>query len=197
MSAQPCRICGRPLTGDGVDHCRQQHLACGARDREIRASPVRLVLPYPISENRYWASRVIRVKATGKWMSMTYVTPEAEAYRQQVGLLALQAGVRKPITGRALITLDLYPHRPLDWAKRARKDPDGWADTVQCIDLGNSEKVLCDALNAIAWLDDKQLWDIHKRKHEPDDHGARVVVTIEPIVRQAIAPGLFDAGLSA
>ena len=166
------------------------NLASIAPARTI-VGPVTLVLPYPISENRYWATRVIKLKKTGKWASMTYVTPEADAYRQQVALLALQAGVRKPIVGRTLITLDLYPHRPLDWAKRARKDPDGWADTVQCIDLGNSEKVLCDALNAIAWLDDKQLWDIHKRKHEPDEHGARVVVTISPIVREPIAMGLF------
>jgi len=166
------------------------NLASIAPARTI-VGPVTLVLPYPISENRYWATRVIKLKKTGKWASMTYVTPEADAYRQQVALLALQAGVRKPIVGRTLITLDLYPHRPLDWAKRTRKDPDGWADTVQCIDLGNSEKVLCDALNAIAWLDDKQLWDIHKRKHEPDEHGARVVVTISPIVREPIAMGLF------
>ena len=149
-----------------------------------------LVLPYPISENRYWASRVIKVKATGKWMSMTYVTPEANAYRQQVALLALQAGVRKPICGRVRLTLELYPHRPLDWAKRARKDPDNWADTVQCIDLGNCEKVLSDALNGIAWDDDKRHHEIHKYRRDPDGHGARVVATFEPIVRPAIAPEL-------
>lgn len=155
------------------------------------ASPVRLVLPYPISENRYWATRVIKLKKTGKWTAMTYVTPEADTYRQQVGRLALQAGVRKPITGRVRLTLELYPHRPLDWAKRARKDPDNWADTVQCIDLGNCEKVLSDALNGIAWADDKQHHEIHKFRRDPDEHGARVVATFEPIVRQAIAPGLF------
>ena len=38
---------------------------------------ISLTLPYPISANRYWASRVIRSKKTGKWLSMTYVTPEA------------------------------------------------------------------------------------------------------------------------
>lgn len=154
-------------------------------------APIRLVLPYPISENRYWATRVIRLKKTGKWTAITYVTPEADAYRQQVGQLALQAGVRKPITGRVRLTLELYPHRPIDWAKRARKDPDGWADTVQCIDLGNCEKVLSDALNGIAWADDKQHREIHKYRREPDEHGARVVATFEPIVRAPIAPELF------
>jgi crossover junction endodeoxyribonuclease RusA len=96
-----------------------------------------------------------------------------------------------PLHGRLAMTLQLFPHRPLDWAKRARKDPDTWADTVQCIDLGNCEKVLSDALNGIAWDDDKQLHSIGLVRCEPDEHGARVVATITPIVRQAVAPGLF------
>jgi len=160
-------------------------------DQISNSAPVTLVLPYPISANRYWASRVIRVKATGKWMSMTYVTPEAKAYQQDVGLLALRAGVRSPIKGRCWISLELYPHRPLDWAKRARKDPDYWADTVQRIDLGNCEKVMSDALNGIAWTDDKQHHEIHKYVRDPDEHGARLVVQFCPLVREAIAPGLF------
>lgn len=153
--------------------------------------PVRLVLGYPISANRYWATRVIRLKKTGKWTAMTYVTPEAEAYKQEVERLALTAGVRKPLEGRVQLTVRLYPNRPQDWAKRARKDPDGWADTVQCIDLGNCEKVLSDALNGVAWTDDKQLHEIRLQRMDPDERGARVEVEIAPIVRQAIAPGLF------
>jgi len=152
---------------------------------------ITLVLPYPISANRYWATRVITPKGQRRAMSMTYVTPEAKQYRDDVAKLAIAAGIRTPLTGRVQIVLQLYPHRPLDWAKRARKDPDTWADTVQCIDLGNCEKVLSDALNGIAWIDDKQQHRIVKERCDPDEHGARVVVTITPIVRQAIAPDLF------
>jgi crossover junction endodeoxyribonuclease RusA len=160
-----------------------------AHTRETRA-PVTLVLPYPISENRYWSNRVARSKKTGKQIVLTFVTDEARQYRDDCAKLAIAAGVR-PLAGRVCVELKLYPHRPLDWAKRARKDPDYWADTVQCIDLGNCEKVLSDALNGIAWADDKQHHRIVKDRMDPDEHGARVVVTISPIVREPIAPGLF------
>ena len=163
-----------------------------ARAPEItteQAPPVTLVLPYPISANRYWASRVITPKGRGRAMALTYVTPEAKQYRDDCAKLAIAAGVR-PLTGRVCVELQLYPHRPLDWARRARKDPDNWADTVQCIDLGNAEKVLSDALNGVAWSDDKQLHRIVHERRDPDEHGARVVVTISPIMRERIAPEL-------
>ncbi|WP_395119656.1 RusA family crossover junction endodeoxyribonuclease [Rhodanobacter sp. FW102-FHT14D06] len=168
----------------------EQVSASFARDEILRPQSVTLVLPYPISANRYWATRIITPKGSRRQMALTYVTPEAKQYREDCAKLAIAAGVR-PLAGRVCIELQLYPHRPLDWAKRARKDPDYWADTVQCIDLGNCEKVLSDALNGIAWADDKQHHRIVKDRMEPDEHGARVVVTISPIVREAIAPELF------
>lgn len=137
---------------------------------------IRLVLPYPISANRYWATRCVRSKHTSQYMAMTYVTSEAQAYKREVGLLALKAGIRKPLDGRVWIRVRLYPHRPQDWAKRERKDPDRWDDTVQCMDVGNCEKVLCDALNGIAWLDDKQIRVMVLERMTPDAHGARCVV---------------------
>jgi len=147
-------------------------------------TPVTLVLPYPISANRYW--RPVRI---GKHITIVPTT-EAKAYRHEVAVLARKAGVYI-LQGRLALAVQLYPHRPLDWAKRARKDPDYWADTVQCIDLGNCEKVLSDALNLVTWHDDKQLHRITLDRMDPDEHGARVVVTISPITREAIAPGLF------
>jgi len=158
---------------------------------------IQLVLPYPISANRYWATRVIpgrparSGKAARKAMAITYVTTEAEQYRKDVSTLATRAGI-VALRGRVAMTIRLYPHRPQDWAKRARKDPDNWADTVQCIDLGNCEKVLSDALNGIAWQDDKQLHRIQLERAEPDEHGARVVVTITALQRELVAPGLFE-----
>lgn len=87
----------------------------------------------------------------------------------------------------------LFPNRPQDWARRARRDPAGWDDTVQCIDLGNCEKVLSDALNGVVWADDKQLRRIVLERMEPDARGARLEVAIEPV---ADAPSLLD-GLAA
>lgn len=148
-----------------------------------------IVLPYPISANRYWATRVVKPKGKPA-MAITYVTPEAVAYRKQVGLIANTQGLRCE-TGRMVLHVKLFPHRPLDWAKRARLNPDGWDDDVRCIDLGNCEKVLSDALNGIAYTDDKQLRGIHLERMEPDEHGDRVEIRIERIVVPSVAPQLF------
>ncbi|EKT4092556.1 RusA family crossover junction endodeoxyribonuclease [Stenotrophomonas maltophilia] len=147
---------------------------------------IHLTLPYPISSNRYWAVRVIPRKP--KPLAITYVTEEAKNYKAAVGLLAKAAGIRAPSTGRVVLHIKLFPHRPQDWAKRARKDPHTWDDTVQCIDLGNCEKVLSDALNGIAWVDDKQIRRTLLERMEPDEKGARLEVAIEYL---AAAPSLF------
>lgn len=139
-----------------------------------------LTLPYPISANVYWRSRVM-----GK-RSMTYVSKEAEEYRSQVNLLCWQAGIREPLQGRVAIALQLYPQRPLDWAKRARKDPAGWDDGVRCIDLDNANKVLLDSLKGVAIEDDKWVRRLMSERMEPDGD-ARVVVCITPL---AVAPSL-------
>ena len=158
---------------------------------------IELVLPYPISANRYWATRVIKAKATGRYMAMTYVTPEAKAYREQVAWIARAAGLEQPIAGRVAVELDLYPHRPQDWARRARRAPESWDDDVQCIDLGNAEKVLADALQGIVFPDDRWIWRLVKERKEPDGEG-RVVLRVQPIVRAASAPQLeLEMGVQA
>lgn len=140
-----------------------------------------LVLPYPISANRYWATRVIKSRETGRYMAMTYITPEARDYKNQVAALAKAAGLCAPLVGRVELHLWLYPHRPQDWRTRQRKHGVAWDDTVQCIDLGNAEKVLADALQGIAFTDDRWIWRQSKRRMEPDEHGARVQVRIKPV----------------
>jgi len=140
-----------------------------------------VTLPYPISANRYWATRVFTPKNGGRPQVMTYVTPEARAYKQRVGWMVKAAGLRAPIVGRVAVHIALFPHRPLDWQTRQRKLGATWDDTVQCIDLGNAEKVLSDALKDVAFGDDKWLRDIHLVRMEPDGGDARVVVTITAI----------------
>lgn len=143
-------------------------------NREIGYKAV-LVLPYPISANRYW--RPVRL---GKHITIV-PTKEAKAYQAQAALLARTAGFTKPILGRVQVGIQLYPHRPLDWQKRAARDPLTWDDTVQCLDIDNARKVLYDALKGVAFEDDKRIFRDWAQRMEPDAHGARVVVTIAPL----------------
>jgi crossover junction endodeoxyribonuclease RusA len=127
---------------------------------------IHLVLPYPVSGNIYWrhvGNKVVR-------------SAKASAYKSQVAWIAKAAGV-KPLTGRLAVHIALYPQRPLDAAQREEKLGKAWADRVRCLDLDNARKVLYDALNGIAYLDDKWIWKDSAERMEPDGE-ARVVVTI-------------------
>lgn len=155
--------------------------------------PIILSLPYPISANRYWASRCIRDKKTGRYMALTYITAEAKEYKNYVQQIAQMAGVKSPIDWRCDTSIELYPHRPLDWQKRQRQLGEYWDDTVQCMDLGNCEKVLSDALQGIIFTDDKWIWDMQKTRMEPDANGARIIIRITPRVRRVVQPSLLEA----
>lgn len=148
-----------------------------------------VTLPYPPSANRYWRTRVIKPKA-GPAIVSTYVSPEAKAYKQEVGWLLRGAGVRAPLAGRIAVAYTLYPHRPLDWQARQRKLGDAWQDTVQCIDLDNAQKVLLDALKGIAFEDDAWVRRIAAERAEPDGE-ARIIVTIAPISTERPQAPLF------
>lgn len=145
---------------------------------------ITLTLPYPISANRYWATRTVPAKGARKAMALTYVTPEAKAYKDQVEALCVAAGIRRPLPGRVRIDVQLYPHRPLDWKTRQRKLGAAWDDGVQCLDLDNANKVLLDALKDIAIEDDRWVRRLTAERMEPDGE-ARVVVTITamPVVQ--------------
>lgn len=138
---------------------------------------ITLTLPYPISANRYWATRTVPAKGARKAMAMTYVTPEAKAYKATVEVICAAAGIRRPLAGRVRIDVQLYPHRPLDWQTRQRKLGAAWDDGVQCLDLDNANKVLLDALKDVAIEDDKWVRKLSAERMEPDGE-ARVVVTI-------------------
>jgi len=148
---------------------------------------MKLVLGYPPSANLYWRT----VVPPGAKFANTYVSKEAKDYKRQVRIAAYEQGVRKPIAGRVFVAIELYPHRPQDWEKRARRDPMSWDDSVQCLDLDNARKVLYDALKGVAYADDAWIRRDAGERMEPDELGARVVVTIEPIVRSSPQPALF------
>lgn len=139
---------------------------------------ITLTLPYPVSANRYWASRVIRKGAHS--MPVTYVTAEAKAFKDNVQKLARALGVHAPITGRVAVSYTLHPHCPQDAHRRAKRDPVNWEDTVQCIDLDNAQKVLLDSLKGVVIEDDKWVREISAKRGAPVE-GGKLVVTVTSI----------------
>ncbi|MFM9922735.1 RusA family crossover junction endodeoxyribonuclease [Variovorax sp. H27-G14] len=148
---------------------------------------ITLTLPYPISANRYW-----RTAVRGTFVS-TYVSKEAENFKEQVGWLCKAAGIRTPLTGRVAISVQLYPNRPQDFKTRMRKLGAAWDDGVQCIDIDNANKVLLDALKGIAIEDDKWVRRLSSERMEPDEHGARVVLRIEQLAVPVVQGDLLGA----
>lgn len=147
---------------------------------------ITLTLPWPISANRYWISfyapKLKRV-CVGP-------TSEAKAYKTEVGWRAKAAGIRQPLAGPIEVTLQLFPHLPKDWAKRAKNDPLWWDLTVMSIDLDNAQKVLWDALKNIAFTDDRMIRKSQAEIAVPDGE-ARVVITIKPYERAHPQEALF------
>lgn len=150
---------------------------------------IELTLPYPISANRYWKTRVMTVG--GHMQACTYVSKEAKEFKEHVGWLARAAGVRAPLLGRVAIAYTLHPHRPQDYLRRMKRDPAGWEDTVQCIDLDNAQKVLLDALKGIVMEDDKWVRSITATRGEPVE-GGRLVVRISPAAAPVVAQAALE-----
>jgi crossover junction endodeoxyribonuclease RusA len=139
---------------------------------------ITLTLPYPPSANRYWRTRVVTPRGGEPFVS-TYVSSDAKAFKDAAGWMAKKAGVRSPLAGRIEIAFSLHPKLPQDWRLRARKDPDGWDDTVQCMDLDNANKVLLDALKGIVFEDDRWVRKITATRGEPLPDACLVVTVTQ------------------
>lgn len=189
-----CLVCRRAFASPVLQEGHETAGGAGAAADSFARAPGShtLTLPYPISANRYWASRTVTPRG-GKSFTTTYVTPEAKAYKAQVQKLALVAGVRKPIAGRVRVEFTLYPNRPQDWQKRMRKDGAAWDDTVQCLDLDNAQKVVLDSLKDVVFQDDAWVREISARRAEPDEFGARLVAVVTPLAVEQPQTDLFGA----
>lgn len=146
-----------------------------------------IVLPYPVSANRYWRSFV----PPGGTRAIVTRSTEAKAFIKDVQMLMVSCGLIKPMDGWVYVRLRLYPSRPQDWHKRSQKDPDGWEHGIQCMDIGNCEKVMCDALNGIVWHDDKQIRLMILERMSPDEHGARLTLEVMKDPSPITQEGLF------
>ncbi len=115
---------------------------------------VRLVLPYPPSANTYW------VPARGRGL---VPSGEALAYKANVAR-QVAATSTQPLVGPVRLSLTAYRPRRVG-------------------DLDNTLKVLGDALNGLAWLDDEQVVAIHAER--ADDAKAPRVELVATAARHA------------
>ena len=132
----------------------------------------RLVLPYPVSANRYWRTCVPK----GWKRAMTFVSKEAEAYKQAAEREAKRAGLIVPLDGYIDLDITLHPKMP-----QKMKNP----DEVRCMDLDNCLKVSIDALKGIAYGDDDQVRRITAQRGQPMPHAALVVIVRKLLVAVA------------
>lgn len=118
---------------------------------------MKLILPYPISANRYWVS----FYATKLKRVCTGPTGDAKAYKAECGWLAKAAGYRTPTKRQVTLDITLVPKNGI------------------VMDLDNCLKVSIDALKGIIYVDDKQVREIHARYGQPDGKGALIVEVTE------------------
>ena len=148
-------------------HSSLTNPSCSTKNK----SPMKVTLPYPPSTNRNW-----RLGKDGQ----IYVAPWVKEYRTEVWACAHQAEIEQ-LDGLVSVTVTLHPPAPKNAEKLAEKNPRDWHLNVRCIDRDNALKVLLDALQGIAYADDKQVWDVRCTRGLPVTHGA-IEVRIEPFV---------------
>lgn len=126
---------------------------------------MKLILPYPVSANRYWRSVVVqRRDGPKKPRAVTFVSEEAKAYKEECAWRAKSAGCRAPISGLVELRIALVPKNRV------------------CMDLDNALKVTIDALKGIVYGDDSQVFKITAERRDPDPTGARLEVEILSLV---------------
>lgn len=108
---------------------------------------ISLTLPYPPSVNHY-----LRRGKRG-----VYQTPEATAYKEHAALTARLEGV-EPLAGEIVVVLEIYRPRKVG-------------------DIDGVFKLVFDALNGVAWFDDKQIVELTARRHD-DKHNPRIELVI-------------------
>lgn len=110
-----------------------------------------IILPYPISANRYWR------KGRGGHI---HVSTEAQEYKAEVAALCQVAGL-EPVEGWVCLVINLY--RP-----------------IRSGDLDNRLKVMIDALKGLAFGDDKFVKRIEAEMFD-DKRNPRAEVRVEAV----------------
>lgn len=118
-----------------------------------------MMLPYPISANRYWRT----------FRGRNVRSSEAMAYKAEVQEIAAEC-MTSILEGCVSVKLVLHPVLPQDAARRAKKDP-RWGLSVRRIDIDNAQKVALDALQGIAYHNDRQITNLSIRLGIPVEGG--------------------------
>jgi crossover junction endodeoxyribonuclease RusA len=141
---------------------------------------VKLVLPYPVSANRYWVTFPYLDKETKKPRAVTVPSGEAKAYKEEVGYRAKLAGFKEPTAKPIeIVSIQLCP----------RTNKDGSASAV-VLDLGNCWKVVEDALQGVVYVNDKQIKRIRNVEYGPATKDGALLIEVAEF-EPAVAP-LFE-----
>lgn len=147
-----------------------------AREESVEQGSWTFELPFPPSANEYWRSRAVRLPG-GKLGVQVYVSPAARQFKERAAQTAREFGVR-PLSGPVALSLAL------------------WLPSRAC-DISNSCKVLEDALNTVAYVDDAQVERIQITRLGIDSKNPRAIVTVcnnAPLEVSADSPAelIFD-----
>ena len=112
---------------------------------------IHLRLPTPPSANRYW-----RTTRAGR---RPYLSEEAKAYKVAVRAVARSCGLPGPFLGKVAVSFL-------------------WTRAIRSGDLDNRKKVLFDALQGIAYVNDSQIVEIHAWMRDRDMGTPGVMVQV-------------------
>lgn len=114
-------------------------------------------LPYPVSTNRL----------TRFGYGRAYLSPRARAWKAECAAIAIIAGIEVS-TMPMHVSIILHP----------KLTKAGLSSKTRC-DIDNSLKAAFDALNGIAWADDKQIEKVTAQIGEPLKDGGLTVSWVE------------------
>lgn len=116
-----------------------------------------------------------RITTRGKFARM-YDTEKNTDNKLHVAMIAAKAmGKQSLIEDAVEVNLWVYIEKP---KSKQRKNSDPYPMPTAKPDLDNCVKLIFDALNGIAWVDDKQVCTLTCGKRWADERGARTVVEI-------------------
>lgn len=115
-----------------------------------------LTLPYPPGTNNLYRTLIL----PDKKMPIRVKTGDAKKYLTAVERICRAASI-KPFIGEVKVSLNVYRPRRVG-------------------DLDGTFKIVFDSLKGAAFLDDKQIVEIHAKRHE-DKNNPRVEIEVSPM----------------
>jgi len=125
---------------------------------------IRLILPWPISINAYWKSRIL-TRCSAPPIVSTYVTAAGVKFQKEVLAAVIeQLGQHSPLHGRLKVSMRFYQ------------------PSARTCDISNYVKTTEDALTkARVWIDDEQIDEEHIYRMPIDRVNPRAEVDIREI----------------